>query len=107
MFFIQKIYSISIEAIEARLENLEDGDCASYRFNQHDMLLAEEIVANDIRYMQKYLFNVASNTPLPEVYFKTNKSTKCKSCNYHALCFESVMNITEKSSEPISMSVNC
>lgn len=107
VFFIQKIYGIPIEAIEARLEYLEDGDCASYRFNQQDMLMAEEIVANDIRYMQKYLFDVASNAPLPEVYFKTNKSSKCKSCNYHALCFESVTKVTEKSSEPIYMSVNC
>lgn len=61
-----------------------------------DMEMAEKIINNGIRKMQKYLFDREKNIPLPEAYFPQNRSSKCKYCNYREICLE------EEIAKPVS-----
>lgn len=87
VFFVHKMCRIPVESIEARLEYLVTGDCASYRFTNYDMEMAEEIVMRGVCEMRNYLFDKDKNIPLPEIYFQQNKSSKCRNCNYKEICF--------------------
>ena len=101
VFFVHKMYTIPVELIEARLEYLEDGDSASYRFTEQDMKMAEAIVNKGISRMQNYMFDKDKNIPMPEEYFAKNQSSRCKYCNYRELCYENIMVIPEKESEKV------
>ena len=104
VYFVHKMYTIPAQEIEARLEYLADGDCASYRFTDNDMQIAEEIINSDIKKMQRYLFDKERNIPLPEAYFPANESSKCKYCNYIELCFEKEYEVGDNK---VSLMVNC
>ena len=107
VFFMHKMYDIPVEAIEARLEYLVDGDCASYRFTSHDMEMAEKIISSGIRKMQKYLFDKEKNIPMPETYFPQNKSSKCNYCNYLEVCFGDEIVVSETEAAKVLAGVGC
>jgi hypothetical protein len=101
VFYVHKTFRIPVDSIEARLEYLVSGDIASYRFSNQDMICAERIIEDDIVKMRKYLIDGNKNVPFPEVYFTTNKSSRCKYCNYQELCFSS------SELQNNSLAVNC
>ncbi len=86
-YFVSKLYNVSIEQVEARLEYLCDGDCTVYNFNHKDMEFAEEILRNGIADIQSCLSNSEKGLPYPEAYYRQNKSSKCRFCNYREICF--------------------
>jgi CRISPR/Cas system-associated exonuclease Cas4 (RecB family) len=106
VYFVHKMYDLPVELIEARLEYMLDGDCASYRFTSADMMMAERIINNDINKMQKYLFNAKKNIPQPETYFTANMSAKCRYCNFQEVCFGEAIGEFKKYVNGFSKNVN-